>query len=214
MSPPLQRPNITHPVLDRECGPIKVLLIGDSIVTAYAETVAERLADIATVYRPRTNCRHTIYGRKWLLRWLNDTHWDLIHFNFGLHDLAYRNPELDTETQLDKINGKQIVPVAGYAENLEVLIRRLGEATDRLTWATTTIVPENEPGRFVSDCAAYHEAALEVVNRHGLPVNDLRSLSQQFDEDMFVAPGDVHYTEEGYRRLGEQVATFIRGKLT
>ena len=57
--------------------------------------------------------------------WLGDTKWDLIHFNWGPHDLCYRNPEVKSVGNRDKVNGTQSVPPALYEKNLEELVQRL-----------------------------------------------------------------------------------------
>jgi hypothetical protein len=53
----------------------------------------------ANVHRPRTNCGPTITGLKQIDKWLGDGKWDVIHFNWGLHDLKYMGP-----------NGENLVP--------------------------------------------------------------------------------------------------------
>src|SRR5689334_14491816 len=67
----------------------RVLLIGDSISIGYTVPTREKLKRKANVHRPGTNCGPTTRGVENLDKWLGDGKWDVIHFNFGLHDLKY-----------------------------------------------------------------------------------------------------------------------------
>ena len=71
----------------------KVLLIGDSISIGYTPHVAAALRGQVQVKHHAGNAQHTGTGLKQLKRWLGDTEWDVIHFNWGLWDLCYRHPE-------------------------------------------------------------------------------------------------------------------------
>ena len=65
----------------------QVLIIGDSISIGYFKPLQKRLKDVAIVSHNQGNAQHTANGLKMLNEWLGDTHWDVIHFNHGLHDL-------------------------------------------------------------------------------------------------------------------------------
>ncbi len=65
----------------------------------------------------------------------------------------------------------------------------------------------------MGDDKKYNEAAARIMKKYDVRINDLNSLSVGFSKDLFKNPGDVHYTKEGYRRLGEQVASSIREAL-
>lgn len=45
----------------------------------------------STVHRPLQNCGDTARGLAMRKLWLGEGRWDVIHFNFGLHDLKYLN---------------------------------------------------------------------------------------------------------------------------
>ena len=66
----------------------RVLLIGDSVSIGYTLPTRELLIGKANVHRPPTNCSSTGNGLKYLKSWLGEKKWDVIHFNFGLHDDA------------------------------------------------------------------------------------------------------------------------------
>jgi hypothetical protein len=76
-----------------------VLILGDSISIGYTRQVREGLKGKANVIRPNANCGDTRHGLAQIETWLGDGKWQVIHFNWGLHDLCYRNPELKTPGQ-------------------------------------------------------------------------------------------------------------------
>ena len=107
----------------------RVLLIGDSISIAYTLPVRELLRDKANIHRPPANCGPTSYGVEELDAWLGDGPWDVIHFNFGLHDIKHMNEQDERATPED---GRHQVPIDQYETNLSSLTERL-EQTPRLT---------------------------------------------------------------------------------
>ncbi len=70
-----------------------VLILGDSISMGYTKIVQKTLEGKANVYRPMNakggflNCQGTTLGIQKIDEWLSGKKWDIIHFNFGLHDL-------------------------------------------------------------------------------------------------------------------------------
>jgi hypothetical protein len=196
-----------------------VLILGDSISIAYTLPVREKLRGKANVFRPMRpdkqpdNCGDTPIGLAKLEHWLGETRWDVIHFNWGLWDLCYRHPESKEQGNRDKVKGKLSTPPEEYERNLEKLVARLKASGARLVWASTTVVPDGEAGRFVGDDAKYNSIAARVMERHHIPVNDLHATSKAFAPAMFVKPGDVHFTPEGSAKLAAQVAAEISARL-
>jgi lysophospholipase L1-like esterase len=190
--------------------PPRVLLIGDSIMSGYFPVVARALGDEAKVSRHPGNAGDTRNGLKKLDAWLGETSWDVIHFNWGLHDLCYRHPESKVYGNRDKERGTLSVSLEDYRKNLVALVERLEQTGARLIWATITTVPEGEAGRFTGDEDRYNQVALEVMRRHDIPVNDLNRLTDTFEAGLFVKPADVHYTAAANQKLGQQVAAAIR----
>ena len=70
-----------------------VLIIGDSISLGYTGVVSAKLAGKANVIHNPGNAQGTKLGVEKLQEWLGDTKWDVIHFNWGLHDLKHVKPE-------------------------------------------------------------------------------------------------------------------------
>ena len=188
----------------------RVLIIGDSISLGYTPYVAKMLKDQALVKHHRGNAQHTATGLQKLDLWIGDTHWDVIHFNWGLWDLCYRHPDSKVQGNRDKVNGTVTIPLDQYETNLDVLVTRLKTTGAKLIWAHTTVVPENEAGRFVGDDKKYNDVATRVMKKHGVAINDLHRLTRHFSPGLFTAPGNVHYTGDGYQRIAQQVADKIR----
>lgn len=195
-----------------------VLLIGDSISIGYTRAVRARLRGTANVFRPMNgnapdNFGDTRVGLRKIDACIATQKWDVIHFNWGLWDLCYRNPKSKTQGNRDKKDGTLSVPLPDYERNLETLVARLEQTGAKLIWASTTIVPQNEAGRFAGDDEKYNAVAARVMNRHGIPIDDLFALSKAFAGKFSKAPGDVHFTPEGYERIAAQVSTSIETQL-
>lgn len=197
-----------------------VLILGDSISIGYTRPVSSMMKGKANVFRPMNpagkkpaNCGDTPMGIAGLDEWLGSTHWDVIHFNWGLWDLCYRNPKVRTQGNRDKKNGVLSVPPEQYEKNLEAIVTRLKATGAKLIWASTTVVPEGESGRIAGDDGKYNAIAARVMQRHGVRTNDLHELTKSFAGKFSTKPNDVHFTSEGYQRIGEQVAETIATEL-
>ena len=187
----------------------KALLIGDSISIGYTPYVVAALKGKVQVIHHRGNAQHTGTGLKMLDRWVGETQWDVIHFNWGLWDLCYRHPKSKEQGRRDKKRGSLTTPLERYEKNLDQLAGRLKKTKAKLIWAHTTTVPKGEAGRKLGDDDRYNEAAVRVMKKHGILINDLNSLTDGFPPELFVKPGDVHYKSEGSKKIGQAVAKEI-----
>jgi len=185
-----------------------VLIIGDSISIGYTPFVAKALApDILITHNPG-NGGSTRRGVDSLDVWLKNKKWDLITFNFGLHDMLYK----DEQNKNDAVNGKVAVSLEEYQKNLVLIVNRLKKSTKILLFVNTTVVPENSSGRKVEDPAKYNEVALEVMKNNHIPVIDLYSASQVIHPKT-SKPGNVHYSPEGYELLAAELVKSIKEAL-
>jgi lysophospholipase L1-like esterase len=187
-----------------------VMLVGDSISIGYTKPVRELLKSKANVYRPPTNCADTSKGLLQLDSWLGDKEWDVIHFNWGLHDLKYIDKE-GRRVPPEK-GGRQLHTVEQYAENLDRLVISLERTGARLVWASTTPVPEGAAGRIKGDAAKYNDAAAKIMQRHAVAINDLYGFAVPRVKEI-QRPADVHFTAEGSKLLARQVAASILGAM-
>jgi hypothetical protein len=101
-----------------------VLLIGDSISIGYTVEVRKLLAGKADVFRIPGNGKNSAYGLNNLNKWLGEREWDIIHFNWGLWDLCYRNPKAKTQEHRDKVNGTLTASLEQYRANMEKIVAR------------------------------------------------------------------------------------------
>lgn len=184
----------------------RVLLIGDSISIGYTLNVRQLLSGQANVHRANTNCGSTIKGLRLIDNWLSDGDWDVIHFNWGLHDLRYAKtnvtPPLDPEVSLD-----------AYEQNLNVLVQRLKQTGANLIWATTTPVLHSCDGTEPDNVPRYNRVAARVMEQHDIPINNLFDFAKSRLPE--IQPrNDIHFTFDGYCQLAEQVAGAINQALS
>jgi acyl-CoA thioesterase-1 len=210
---PKEKPAAMKPVTDDPKLP-RVLLIGDSISIGYTVPVREKLAGKANVHRPLTNCAATINGLKELDKWLGDPNtpagkWDVIHFNWGLHDLKYHDGK-GVIQPVDK--GTQQVPVADYEKNLHTLVKRLKQTGATLIWASTTPVPEGTVGRIPADARKYNEVAARVMKDEGVETDDLYAFAEPKLAEIQLK-ANVHFSAAGYDALAGAVARSIEKAL-
>jgi acyl-CoA thioesterase-1 len=187
----------------------RVLLIGDSISVGYTLPTRKLLAGIANVHRIPANGGPTTRGLDQLERWLGESKWDVIHFNFGLHDLKHAN---ERGKLVDVDRGPRQVTLDAYRENLRRIVTRLKRTGARLIWCTTTPIPQGAKGRVPGDELEYNKVAAEVMREEGIEVNDLHAFAAARLPEI-GKPADVHFTPEGSEALATQVARRIEAAL-
>jgi len=185
----------------------RVLLIGDSISIGYTVDVQKLLAGKANVHRIPTNGGPTTNGLENLKKWLGDGKWDVIHFNWGLHDLKYV-VRGSTIVDATAVGAHPQIALADYEKNLRELVAQLKATGAKLIWCSTTPVPPGAKGRIAGDELKYNEAAARVMKEAGIPTNDLHAhAAPKLSEIQQKA--DVHYNPAGSKYLGEKVAAEI-----
>ena len=186
--------------------PPSILIIGDSISIGYTPFVKDLLGENAIVVHNEGNAQHTGTGLEKIQDWIGGKDWDIIQFNWGLWDLAYRHEDSEEQGKRDKVNGTVTYTPEKYKANLDSLVRLIKESSSSdLLFVTTSYVPEGEAGRFAEDALIYNRAAIEVMNKHKVKVNDIYEFSRAVHEKFATAPDNVHYTEEGYKLLAEKI---------
>ncbi|HYF35479.1 MAG TPA: SGNH/GDSL hydrolase family protein [Prosthecobacter sp.] len=167
----------------------RALLIGDSISRGYTLPVRKALAGKVNVHRAPENCGPTANALKKLPVWLGSGRWDVIHFNFGIHDRKTPLPE--------------------YEQRLGALAAQLKATGAKVIWASTTPVMEGGMKDATdADLVARNAAAAKVMQRHGIPIDDLYNWIKA-DLAQYQNPKDVHFSAAGYDRLGERVARVL-----
>jgi len=175
----------------------RVLLIGDSVSRGYTAAVRKALAGKANIHRAPANCGPTASGIKNIDAWLTDhpggEKWDVIHFNFGIHDRG--------------------TPVADYTARLEQLVQRLKQTGAKVIWASTTPIPDNpEHKQTAASIVERNTAAAEVMQKQGVAIDDLFGfITPRLAEAQL--PKDVHFNAQGYDMLGQKVAESVTDAL-
>jgi len=176
----------------------RVLLIGDSIVIGYGPKVAEVIGDAASIAWVGTSRfpSDPAYLEEVSLV-LRHTHFDIIHFNNGLHGWDY-----DETT---------------YAESLRSAFTALRAATPKAKWALATCTPVREKGNL----RQLHERNGRVIERNqsirqladqeALPLTDLYELMK--DRPEHYAEDGAHYELSGQQLQAEAVAETLRRAL-
>ena len=198
-----------------------VLIIGDSISIGYTLQVRALLQGKANVFRPmgrngtrRENCNGTIYGLEHIDRWLAVQEWDVIHFNWGLHDLKHVKTAGSNDKSNDPNDPTQAT-LEEYTENMKVLVAKLRATGARLIFATTTpITPGTlNPLRTPKAPVRYNAAALEIMKANEIRVNDLHAYCEPHLK-AWQKPRNCHFHPAGSDALAKQVAAVIAEELT
>jgi hypothetical protein len=191
----------------------RVLLIGDSISIGYTVPVRELLQGKANVHRPSVNCGPTTTGIASLDQWLGEGKWDLIHFNWGLHDLKYMGPEGQNLQDPKDPTSRQQVPPNEYEKNLRQLVQRLKNTGAKLIWRNTTPVPAGSAGRSQEDGAKYNAIAAKVMKENDIEIHDLHAFVEPRMSEIMLPNGNVHFTAEGSDALAAEVVSVISQSL-
>lgn len=187
----------------------RVLLIGDSISIGYTVPVRKLLNGKANVIRPLTNCGPSSRGIEQIDQWLGDGKWDVIHFNFGLHDLVYYSADGKKRLVDPASEGaRHQVSLEQYEQNLQTLVARMKKTGAVLIWCSTTPVPEGAPGRKADEAIDFNKVALKVMNENNVLINDLHAFAASQLADIQL-PKNVHFSPAGSQTLAEQVVRAI-----
>lgn len=170
----------------------RLLIIGDSISRGYTVPLRHALAGKVNVHRAPANCGSTASGLKNFDTWLGSGKWNVIVWNFGLHDLN-TDPEV-------------------YRKNLETLLSRLQKTGAKLVWVRTTPPPPQSPlnpdDHSGEKCNRINQVADEVMKQNSIPEVDLYSLLEPRLAELQLL-NSVHFTEAGYDVMGSEVASAV-----
>ena len=142
----------------------RVLLVGDSICQGYQEGVRERLKGRMNVsYWISSYCVTSPAYMHLLSVYLDETKYDVIHFNNGLHSLG--------------------TPIDAYKDcfrtAIELIHRRQPQA--KIVWCSSTPLKDAEK---TAKCQELNAAAAQVVEEFGdIATNDLFALLNPLDRE-------------------------------
>ncbi len=177
----------------------KVVLLGDSIRSAYEPAVREMLKDEFEVWGPDTNCafaKWTLYSLRFWKDKLSEA--DVIHWNNGLHDVVVFFKEDGSFVKVDE-----------YRDSIRKIARELLKTGAKVVFATTTpIGPGNEYQRSNQDIDAFNKAAVETLEPMGVVIDDLHSVIAA-DKENLLLPDDTHPNEMGVKLCAQSVVDSI-----
>ena len=215
-----------------------LLVVGDSISLGMKSALSMMLQkDGWSLYHNPGNGDNTNYGAHCIAAWaplttstrsgrsVLSSHYDVISFQFGLHDIAYDEERLTVE-QYQKL-------LTNITQHLVAVQRKYGT---KLLWVKTTPVPTVSaygfqcngsattclnPARFDRDVVRFNAAADAVMaaeNAKGANIStaDLYSFvlakcggSGYTSCPGFQLPMNVHFTPEGWRSLAAEMRRFL-----
>lgn len=193
----------------------QVLIIGDSISMGYTPVLQGMLYGKVDITRPPNsgggwiNCEGTKRGVEMIDEWLALGDFDVIHFNFGLHDLKHVQP--DSGRNSNDPSHPQQSNLKQYDANLRLIVAKLKATGAKLIFATTTPYPDNPGGplRRANQPLKYNKVALKIMKENGIDVNDLHGFTLPRMDELLL-PNNVHFRPEANLELAQEVANSIK----
>ena len=170
----------------------RVLLVGDSIVGGYQDFVMRKLQGTANVtYLATSKCVTDPSYLRLLAFQLAEQHYDVIHFNNGLHSLS-----TDRAAWVKSLK-------AAFA-----LLKKDGKGA-KIIWATST--PLSDAG-LNAKVVELNSLAAPIVKAEGFAVDDLYSFLDPFDRKTCWVD-TFHHTDPTRDKTADQVAASCRAAL-
>jgi lysophospholipase L1-like esterase len=170
----------------------RVLLIGDSITRGYYPQVEENLSGRAYVGRLTSSAFISDPALlKQVAMVLDEYHFDIIHFNNGMHGWQHSDAEYQE----------------AFPNFLAVIKAHAPQA--KLIWANTTTLkesPDSQTQATDERVAARNDIALTLVKPANITVDDLNSLTRGQPD---LHSDNVHFNEHGTTLQAAQVADKI-----
>ena len=172
----------------------------------YEDTVRRELEGVTDIWSPKENGGNSRNVLANLEKWVISQAPDIVHLNCGLHDLKKEFGQSEAAVSIEE-----------YRSNVRQIVDLIKSRTQAIIiWAATT--PVNEQwhhenksfDRFEADVHSYNVAAAHTAKELEVPINDLFTIVECVGKDNILLPDGVHFTPEGYVKLGEAVAQFIK----
>lgn len=185
----------------------RVLLIGDSILNGYANTVIHRLNGKAYVdYWVTPACQSERFNQMLALVLTNGPY-DVIHINLGLHGFQRDRVVKGMAEKQPRIPDGQFEPLTKSL----VEVMRKENPRGKIIWASTTPISlRDKPAELdpVSNpiIIEHNRMAAKVMAEMGVPVNDLYTLSVN---RLDLKENDFHWKDGAKKLQGEAVANAV-----
>jgi hypothetical protein len=185
----------------------RVLLIGDSILNGYANTVIKRLSGKAYVdYWVTPACQSERFNQM-LAMVLKNGPYDVIHINLGLHGFQKDRVVKGQAEKQPRIPPDQFEPLT----KAFVEVMRKEHPQGKLIWASTTPISlRDKPAELDPQSnpiiVEHNRMAAKVMVAMQVPVNDLYSL---MINRLDLKQNDFHWKDAAKKIQGEAVADCV-----
>ena len=166
----------------------RLLIIGDSISRSYTRSVRDLLKGLVNCHRTPANCGPTTNGLKNMDVWLGKKPWNIIVFNFGIHDTNH--------------------PIDAYPSNLQKVVDKLKATGAKLIWVRTTPVYDKVTGLNRTERA--NEIADSIMQVNHIKESDISTAIQNVPEFKTLYVEGVHFKPEGVEVLAKTVAASVK----
>ena len=209
-----------------------ILLLGDSIRMGYETLVRDKLAERANVFFHKDCGRFAQYTLRALSDWkgqLSLPDIDIVHWNNGLWDALHLNAAsggCDGEAEGATISPENVpnefrfdadplTPPEFYRYYIGRVLTRIRQLfpNAEVVFATTTPVIEEQSTwayRSNREIDEYNRIAREVLVPRGVRINELGDFARR--ECRPLHRDWVHYTDEGYARLADEIIGFLENE--
>lgn len=205
-----------------------VLILGDSISVGYTPAVRKKLAGVANVTRPGTNCGPSQWYLANMKQWVGTNRWAVIHVNFGIWDNHYLKgpatgmglfwgkeytnavPPIAKGTAIRGLGYRIRTPIKEYEKNLRTVLGYLKEHSDKVVFGLTTPLTGWQKDDRCGRIRVYNELAEAVCAELGVAVDDLYAVAEQ---NLDQQTDGCHFSAKGYDLLADAVVAAIRKEL-
>ena len=204
-------------------------MIGDSIsmgMQSKLAAIVEAAPHNWTLTHNPSNAESANLGAHCVPSWMaldgaDSGKWDVISFNFGLHDIAFDTERVSVE--------EYSVLMTQIVSDIAAVQKRDGT---KVLWVDTTPVPNMpvygpdcddvhkciNPPRFDDDAALYNKAARDVIAKANADGADIKTSADLYTFVLdkcggkgykscdIQLPSNVHYTDEGWTVLAAEMA--------
>ena len=172
------------------------MLIGDSIRLSYQKHVKQLLDGKAEVVGPDDNCRFAKYTL-WNMSIYLEEKPDIIHWNNGLWDAYYQE-------HIDGIFTAKFE----YLNDIKRILMQMKQTDAIIIWASTTPMRKTCTVLNNHDVDAFNADVKEMMDAHGVRVNDLNGLLRH-DIDALTVDDGYHLNEKGIALCAQKIADVV-----
>ena len=178
----------------------KITLLGDSIrLIGYGLEVPNLLGNEFEVYQPDINCKFAKFTLRGLFDWESKMAGSrIVHWNNGLWDVC------------DLFGDGTFSSDSEYVQNILRLADLLLAKYEKVIFATTTPVAQENQYNRNSDIERFNALVVPLLEEKGVIINDLHKLVSS-DVDNYISKEDhIHLSPAGIEVCAKQVSELIK----